>query len=153
MAPRKQNASKKRATRKTTRQLSPNTPVEPDMSGPAVEQMVNVAVTAAETTDPTVVAENTAAITGIVAEEATTVTVADPTPDNLVTLIRTNVEELSHLDGADKTFDDLDLDSLSMVEIATIIGQTYGVPLGEGEVVDAGDFTALSALVRVRTNA
>ncbi|MFJ4220058.1 phosphopantetheine-binding protein [Curtobacterium luteum] len=80
-------------------------------------------------------------------------TVADPTPDNLVTLIRTNVEELSHLDGADKTFDDLDLDSLSMVEIATIIGQTYGVPLGEEEVVDAGDFTALSALVRGRTNA
>ena len=80
-------------------------------------------------------------------------TIADPTPDDLVTLIRTNVEELSHVDSADKTFDDLDLDSLSMVEIATIVGQTYGVPLGEEEVVDAGDFTALSELVRGRVSA
>lgn len=76
-----------------------------------------------------------------------------PSAETLVELIRTNVEELSHLTNVDKSFDELDLDSLSMVEIATIIGQTYGVQLGEEEVVEAGDFTALTELVRARTGA
>lgn len=76
-----------------------------------------------------------------------------PSAENLVELIRTSIEELSHLDGVDKSFDELDLDSLSMVEIATIVGQTYGVQLGEDEVVEAGDFIKLTALLHERVSA
>lgn len=76
-----------------------------------------------------------------------------PSTETLVELIRTSVEELSHVSGVDKTFEELDLDSLSMVEIATIVGQTYGVPLGEEEVVEAGNFITLTELVQARVTA
>ncbi|WIE58258.1 acyl carrier protein [Curtobacterium sp. MCLR17_031] len=76
-----------------------------------------------------------------------------PSAEALVELIRTSVEELSHVSGVDKTFEELDLDSLSMVEIATIVGQTYGVPLGEEEVVEAGNFITLTELVQARVTA
>jgi acyl carrier protein len=76
-----------------------------------------------------------------------------PSAETLVELIRTSVEELSHVSGVDKTFEELDLDSLSMVEIATIVGQTYGVPLGEEEVVEAGNFITLTELVQARVTA
>jgi len=76
-----------------------------------------------------------------------------PSAVTLIELIRTNVEELSHVTSDGRSFDELDLDSLSMVEIATIVGQTYGVPLGEEDVVEAGDFERLTELVRQRITA
>ncbi|MHC2187284.1 acyl carrier protein [Rathayibacter agropyri] len=73
-----------------------------------------------------------------------------PTVDDLLDLVRVSIDELGPSTSADTTFLELELDSLSIVEIATIVGQTYAVPLDESDVLVAGDFAQLAALVQQR---
>lgn len=77
-------------------------------------------------------------------------TTTPPTIDDLVNLVRASIDEIGHIASAGTTFLELELDSLSMVEIATIVGQTYVVPLDESDVLTAGDFAHLTALVHQR---
>lgn len=76
-----------------------------------------------------------------------------PTAEDLAALVKDTVEELADVASATATFDEMEVDSLSMAEIATILSQKYGVPLDETEVVEAGDFVALSSLLQARLRA
>ncbi|GAA3031850.1 phosphopantetheine-binding protein [Actinokineospora globicatena] len=48
------------------------------------------------------------------------------------------------------SFDDLDLDSLVLVELSVVLLKQYGVRLAEDDMVDARDFRTLAALVNER---
>lgn len=80
----------------------------------------------------------------------TTLAPVAPTVESLVALVAGSITELANTVTPDATFDELELDSLSMVEIAVIVGQTFGISIQEEEVANSGDFERLAQLVRQR---
>lgn len=72
------------------------------------------------------------------------------TAAGLAELIRTKAPEFAGHATADSTFDELDVDSLSLVEIAVVVSESYGVHVLDYEVAVAADIPGLSALIRER---
>lgn len=56
----------------------------------------------------------------------------------VVESIRTTMEELSEM-GPDDSFDELDIDSLSLVEAAAILSNKFGMRVDEFELSEAGN--------------
>ncbi|MET7801228.1 acyl carrier protein [Streptomyces decoyicus] len=50
-------------------------------------------------------------------------------------------------------FTDLDLDSLVLVELAVILSRTYGVPVDESELAEAGTVDEVVALLATKRTA
>lgn len=69
---------------------------------------------------------------------------------NLVELIRAVEPEIIADAAAGTTFSQMEFDSLSMVEIAVIITESYGCRIEDWEVARAGSFPELANLVNAR---
>lgn len=72
------------------------------------------------------------------------------TATGLAELIRVKAPDFAGEATAESTFDELDVDSLSFVEIAVVVSEFYGVQVQDNEVADAIGVAGLSALVRER---
>jgi len=75
------------------------------------------------------------------------------TASELAELIRTKAPELAGHATAESTFDELDVDSLSLVELAVVVSECYGVHILDYEVAEAADIPGLSALICARLTA
>lgn len=80
--------------------------------------------------------------------EITVVTAAE-----LAELIRTKAPDFAGHATAESTFDELEVDSLSFVEIAVVVSESYGVDVLDFEVAEAADIHGLSVLIRERLDA
>ncbi len=70
--------------------------------------------------------------------------------EELVELIRSAAPEIIGDANAETSFDEMEVDSLSLVEIAVMISQKYGCTLHDWEIAEAGSFAALSDIVSAR---
>lgn len=70
--------------------------------------------------------------------------------EDLVELIRSAAPEIIGDATAETSFDHMEVDSLSLVEIAVMISQKYGFTLHDWEIAEAGSFAALSEIVSAR---
>lgn len=70
--------------------------------------------------------------------------------EELVELIRSAAPEIIGDANAGTSFDEMEVDSLSLVEIAVMISQKYGFTLHDWEIAEAGSFSALSDIVSPR---
>jgi acyl carrier protein len=67
---------------------------------------------------------------------------------DVIEAIRSTMDELSHM-GPDDSFEDLDIDSLSLVEAAVLLSNKFGVRVDEFELAEAGNArTATSMLTQ-----
>lgn len=72
--------------------------------------------------------------------------------NELVDVVNAHLAELGGQATATASFDDLDIDSLTCVELSVFLGQRYDVEVAEIEVATAGNFTTLADLIYGRMN-
>lgn len=70
--------------------------------------------------------------------------------EELVELIRLAAPEIIGDANAETSFEAMEVDSLSLVEIAVMISQKYGFTLHDWEIAEAGSFATLSDIVSAR---
>ncbi|MBF6212641.1 acyl carrier protein [Nocardia puris] len=74
----------------------------------------------------------------------------DVTYRELAELLDQHFPEFAGEVGEDTTYDDLDLDSLVLVELAVVVSKKFGVVISEEDVFDAKGFRALAEVVNRR---
>lgn len=72
--------------------------------------------------------------------------------NELVDVVNAHLTEIGGQATPTSSFEDLDIDSLTCVELSVFLGQRYDVEVAEIEVATAGNFTALAELIHERMN-
>ncbi|MFJ4170507.1 acyl carrier protein [Paenarthrobacter sp. NPDC089714] len=72
------------------------------------------------------------------------------TAEDIYQLVRTAAPEAIGEAAVDTPFDQLDVDSLTLVEIAVLTSQNYGPLVHDWEIAEAGTFADLADLVNQR---
>lgn len=78
---------------------------------------------------------------------------ADLTYRDMAATLEQHFSESAGNIDEDTTFDDLDLDSLVLVELAVVLSKKYGTLISEADMVDARDFRTLATVVNERRRA
>jgi acyl carrier protein len=70
--------------------------------------------------------------------------------EELIDLIRATAPEILGEATADSTFEQMEVDSLSLVEIAVMISEKYRLVIHDWEIAEAGSFPVLAGIVSRR---